>query len=171
MILENIRRQVKKKPVRQRDLASIVGISLGMTNVIIKKLAQKGWVKIRKINNRNISYAVTPAGIEEIAHRSFTFFKRTVKNVVFYKDVLEEYLRNVRNSGCRGILLVGESDFDFIIAHLCHKQGIEYAQSKTDDPREGYFSLYCEDAKPRRSQSDTPLGTQTAYLQEILVNR
>jgi predicted transcriptional regulator len=170
MILENIRHQAKK-PVRQRDLASIVGISLGMTNVIIKKLAQKGWVKIRKINNRNITYAITPTGIDEIARRSFTFLKKTVKNVVFYKDVLEEYLRNMRNSGFRGILLVGESDFDFIIAHLCHKQGLEFAQSRTGDPLEGYLSLYCEDAKPRRSRNDTPLGNRTAYLKEILVNR
>jgi len=34
-----------------------VGLSLGMTNAILKRLAAKGWITVRKVNNRNIRYA------------------------------------------------------------------------------------------------------------------
>ena len=69
--------------VSQRDLAQIAGLSLGMTNVILKRLAGKGLLTIKKVNNRNIRYAVSPKGIEAITRKSYRYFKPTIKNVVF----------------------------------------------------------------------------------------
>ncbi|HON14399.1 MAG TPA: transcriptional regulator, partial [Treponema sp.] len=71
--------------VKQRDLAYTAGTSLGMTNAILKRLTQKGWITIKKVNSRNIQYAVTPDGINEIARRSYRYFKRTIRNVVMYR--------------------------------------------------------------------------------------
>ena len=62
--------------MHQRDLARIVGLSLGMTNAILKRL-------VKKVNNRNIQYIVSPKGINEITRRSYRYFKRTIKNVVY----------------------------------------------------------------------------------------
>ena len=39
--------------VKQRDLAQAIGLSLGMTNAILKRLAGKGFVTMRKLNARN----------------------------------------------------------------------------------------------------------------------
>jgi DNA-binding MarR family transcriptional regulator len=69
--------------VRQRDLAKIAGLSLGMTNAILKRLALKGLLTIKRVNNRNIHYIVTPTGIEAITRKSYRYFKRTIKNVVY----------------------------------------------------------------------------------------
>ena len=56
--------------VNQRDLAKITGLSLGMTNSIVKRLAQKGLLTIKRVNNRNIHYLVTPSGIEILTRKS-----------------------------------------------------------------------------------------------------
>ena len=85
-ILENIYNQPGE--LRQRDLARIAGLSLGMTNAILKRLAVKGLLTIKRINNRNIHYIVTPSGIELITSKSYQYFKRTIKNVVYYKENL-----------------------------------------------------------------------------------
>ena len=61
------------------DLARIVGLSLGMTNAIRGRLAGKGWITIGKVNNRNIRYAVTPAGIEQITPRPASMGKQAAK--------------------------------------------------------------------------------------------
>ena len=53
-ILENIYKH--KEQIHKRDLAQIVGLSLGMINAILKRLVKKGWLKIKKVNNRNIQY-------------------------------------------------------------------------------------------------------------------
>ena len=81
-ILSHIARGEK---VRQRDLSHVIGMSLGMTNAILKRLVHKGFLAIRKVNNRNIAYIVTPAGAEAIAKRSYRYFKRTIRNIVYYR--------------------------------------------------------------------------------------
>ena len=58
--------------INQRDLAEIAGLSLGMTNSILKRLVHKGLLSINKVNNRNIRYLVTPSGLEAISSRSYS---------------------------------------------------------------------------------------------------
>jgi DNA-binding MarR family transcriptional regulator len=135
--------------VRQRDLAKIAGLSLGMTNAIVKRLVQKGWLTIRKVNNRNIMYAVSPAGIEQITRRSYRYFKRTIKNIVYYREAIEKLICRLKEQGYAALVLAGPSDLDFIVEHACGKNGIEYVR---DDGRAemaergegGLFILYSE---------------------------
>jgi DNA-binding MarR family transcriptional regulator len=169
-LLESIYRHTETRPVRQRDLAKVVGISLGMTNVILRKLAQKGWVVIRRINSRNIQYAVTPSGIDLISKKSFLFLKRTVRNVVFYKDMLDHLLGELKESGYRAIVLVGKSDFDFIISFLCQKHKLDLIETQKPTRHEGAKVIYAEDIGSAPSDNGK-LGSQEVYLHDILIGR
>lgn len=128
-ILEHI--HVAQTDVHQRDLANIISKSLGMTNSILKRLTEKGLLTVAKVNNRNISYAVTPAGMRELAKRSYRYVKRTIRNVVFFKDAIDAELLAYKQ-GCSdpalGLLLIGHSDVDFIIEHLAVKHGYIFRQ-------------------------------------------
>lgn len=89
-VLENIHKSEnwEKAPVKQRELAKIAGISLGMTNAILKRLVEKGWLTMRRINSRNLLYAVSPECLEEISKRSYRYLRRTIKNVVHYNEAI-----------------------------------------------------------------------------------
>jgi len=167
-ILENIYHNHSK--VKQRDLARIVGLSLGMTNAIIKRLIKKGWLKARKINERNIHYVVSPLGIEEIAKRSYRYFKRTIKNVVYYKEAIDKFFINIAGDGYKGVILIGESDLDFILEHLCQKHDLSFKRSSSNDGSVGSFVLYAENKEPLPSVSGEADKANSAYLREILVN-
>jgi DNA-binding MarR family transcriptional regulator len=118
-----------RSPLRQRDLARVAGTSLGMTNVILKRLARKGWITIRKLNSRNIQYAVTLDGMNEIIRRSYAYFKRTIKNVFFYKERIDQAIGEAKRTGIAAALLVGQSDLDFIVEHSCHSHGLKFLQA------------------------------------------
>ena len=105
----------RSERVRQRDLSHVIGMSLGMTNAILKRLVHKGYLTIRKINNRNIAYAVTPMGVEAIAKRSYRYFKRTIRNIVYYREAIEAFVHDVKSRGYQGIAFAGVSDLDFIV--------------------------------------------------------
>ena len=175
-ILENIYHNHSK--VKQRDLARIVDLSLGMTNAIIKRLIKKGWLKARKINERNIHYVVSPLGIEEIAKRSYRYFKRTIKNVVYYKEAIDKVFINITGDGYKGVILIGESDLDFIVEHICQKHGLSFKRSSnksssitsSNDGSEGFFVLYSENKEPLPPVSGEADKANYAYLREILVN-
>ncbi|MBN1523560.1 MAG: winged helix-turn-helix transcriptional regulator [Spirochaetales bacterium] len=127
-ILENIYSQPEK--VRQRDLAHIAGISLGMTNSILKRLIKKGLLTTKKINPRNIHYAVTPSGINEIMQRSYRYFKRTIKNIAEYKEKIEQLIIEIKVKGFDKVILVGKSDLGFIVEHCCELHQIHFSTKK-----------------------------------------
>ena len=58
------------RKVKQRDIAHAIGMSLGMTNSILKRLATKGFITMRRLNARNVHYLVTPDGGPGRAERS-----------------------------------------------------------------------------------------------------
>ncbi|WP_010255455.1 helix-turn-helix domain-containing protein [Treponema primitia] len=116
-------------PLRQRDLAQLAGTSLGMTNSILKRLAHKGWITIKKLNSRNIQYAVTLEGMNEIIRRSYGYFKRTIGNVFFYKDRIDDAIFGAKRKNITAVLLVGVSDLDFIVEHSCHYHGLSFLKT------------------------------------------
>jgi EPS-associated MarR family transcriptional regulator len=55
----------------QRQLADVLGVSLGKTNYVVKALIDVGWLKLgnfRRSNNKmGYAYLLTPAGVVEKA--------------------------------------------------------------------------------------------------------
>lgn len=131
-------------------------------------MAQKGWLLIRKINNRNIHYAVTPAGLEELTLRSYGFLKRTVRNVVVYKEILETYLRETQKNGFSGIVLAGRSDFDFMLAHLCQKLGMRFMQAESLLHQEGSILVFSEDFQYAAQKNNRSADQRRISLRDIL---
>ena len=135
--------------VKQRDLATTTGTSLGMTNAILKRLTQKGWITIKKLNSRNIQYAITPDGINEIARRSYRYFKRTIRNVVMYRDGIDAAINKAKIRGYESVVLIGISDLDFIVEHSCLRHGLTFLKSidlQTAQPlfSKDYFFIFSE---------------------------
>ena len=125
IILENIF-DSSSQPLRQRELAQMAGASLGMTNSILKRLAKKGWITIKKLNSRNIRYAITLEGINEIIRRSYRYFKRTIRNVVYFKETLEDVISRAKRKNINTVILLGTSDLDFIVEHACRRLGMGF---------------------------------------------
>jgi len=168
LILQSI--SSNKQALRQRDLARIVGLSLGMTNAILKRLARKGWLSIRKINNRNISYLMTPAGLEKVAQRSYRYLRRTIGNIVRYREAIEILLDEAIARGARGVVLLGVSDLEISVEHLCQKRGIPYQWKSRADGGEvpqRWFVIHAEGKAPR-GRRDRHEDSMRAYLLEVL---
>jgi len=117
--------------VKQRDIAGAIGLSLGMTNAILKRLAAKGFIAMRKVNARNIHYLVTPDGVDLIAKRSYRYLRRTVGHVVRYKERMLELFQSAalappEGTGVTDVVLVGESDLDFVVEWCAERAGLSF---------------------------------------------
>ena len=169
-ILERISRN--KSTIRQRDLARIIGLSLGMTNAILKRLASKGLLQIKKVNNRNIQYIVSAKGMEAITSRSYGYLKRTIKNVVYYKEAIGSIVHEAAERGYQRLILVGPSDLEFIVEHYCHKLQLEYSHVRgrgTAVERNGpdstdEFLLFSENALPPEPEAERSASLRRLFL-------
>jgi DNA-binding MarR family transcriptional regulator len=163
-----------KTQIRQRELAKIAELSLGMTNVILKRLVRRGWLAVKKLNNRNIKYIVTPDGIKAIAKRSYRYVKRTIKNIAFFKNAINNLILDIKKQGYKGVILLGVSDLEFIVEHLSQKHQLTYRYMQSPDKSEldrlnNFFKLFSEDITPDTDQPQAEKKQKNyAHLYEIV---
>ena len=63
----------------QRGLASNAGIALGLTNLLVRRLAKKGFVKIVRVRPNRVRYLNTPAGLRGNARSSREYLRHSVR--------------------------------------------------------------------------------------------
>lgn len=78
--------------VTQRSLASELGIALGLTNVLIRRLVKKGWVRVKRLSSRRSRYLITPAGIAAKAHLARESFLNSLSSYRETRDRVRERL-------------------------------------------------------------------------------
>jgi len=59
--------------ITQRTLSTKLGIALGLTNIYLKRLVRKGYIKCVNVQSNRISYLITPRGIVEKARLTYEF--------------------------------------------------------------------------------------------------
>ena len=74
----------------QRDLSKVLGVSLGKVNYCIKKLTEKGFVKLMNFRNNpnkvGYVYLLTPKGVEEKTKLTFSFLKIKMREYEVLKN-------------------------------------------------------------------------------------
>jgi DNA-binding MarR family transcriptional regulator len=160
-------------PLTQRELASVAGLSLGMTNILLRRLAERGWVKFTKLSSRSIRYALTPAGVAEIAGRTAGYFKRAMKNADLHRDRLETFVLDQKRRGTGTLVLLGPSELDFLLEYLCERHELVFIKSADPEKAEamgrrpGVTLLIAE----REFESMPAYVSEAAKLADIIVNR
>jgi DNA-binding MarR family transcriptional regulator len=169
-VLENLYGS-KADPLKtptQRSIARAAGLSLGMTNVLLKRFSEKGWVTVRRVNARNLQYALTPEGVQEIARRTYRYLKRTARNASLYRDILEEFVLSSKREGVQTLVLAGVSDLDFILEYVCERHGMAFF--KTADPARAE-SLRGEASRILYADAEGAAASRNLSLRDLLTGR
>lgn len=61
--------------VTQRSLADQLGMALGLTNIYLKRLVRKGYVKCVNLQSNRLRYLLTPKGIREKSRLTYEFMQ------------------------------------------------------------------------------------------------
>lgn len=77
--------------ITQRTLSTKLGIALGLTNIYLRRLVRKGYVKCVNAKPNRLQYLLTPTGIAEKTRLTYEFMKYSL---VMYRQV-RQHLRTV----------------------------------------------------------------------------
>ena len=95
--LDLLRKLEIKPEYTQRELSQEMGVSLGKVNYCMKKLTEKGLVKLtnfsRNKNKLGYMYLLTSKGIEEKSKLTFSFLKRKIIEYEVLKKEINELER------------------------------------------------------------------------------
>ncbi len=108
----------KDSSISQRKLSSSLGVAVGVTNACLRKMVKKGYIKVKGINHKRISYYLTPKGFTEKARLTYDFLQHTVS---FYSNLKKELLaklREISESGAKKIVFYGAGEV-MEVAFVC----------------------------------------------------
>jgi DNA-binding MarR family transcriptional regulator len=99
----------------QRRLSRLMELSLGMTNMLIRRLIAKGFIRIEQLNKRKVQYILTPKGFAEKMHKSVKYTLKTINSIGLIKTRLQAILLELHKDGVRDFFIVGKSDLSLLI--------------------------------------------------------
>lgn len=105
-----IRELASSASFNQRVIAKKLGISLGLTNLIIKRLAKTGYIKIKQINRRNIQYLLTPKGFSEKARKSYNYTLKTISILSRIRKEIQNLILEKYKFGMKIFFIVGDNE-------------------------------------------------------------
>jgi len=87
--------------VTQRGLAVKLGIALGLTNIYLKRLVRKGYIKCVNVQSNRLSYLITPRGIAEKVRLTYEFMDYSLHLYSEVRQHLRGMLHECAASGSR----------------------------------------------------------------------
>jgi len=130
--------------VTQRALAGELGVALGLTNLLIRRLVAKGYVKMAKIGTRHVRYLMTPAGMEALARATRVSMANTVHLYTQTREHIRESLACISGgcepdaSGQKRVVFYGAGDVAEI-AYVSLQRTDLTLVGVVDDTRRGRF--------------------------------
>jgi DNA-binding MarR family transcriptional regulator len=103
--------ELEKTPnLSQRELSNKFGIALGVTNACLKRMARRGWIRLRKVPPRRIGYYLTPKGFAEKAKLTMTFLSYNIHHYSRLKAMIGEKFLEMASQGVKRVVFYGVSD-------------------------------------------------------------
>jgi DNA-binding MarR family transcriptional regulator len=120
-LLENIERD---PDVTQLSLAAQLGVAVGTVNWHIKRLIDKGYVKVKRAERRKLRYIITPEGIALRARLTVDYVEQQFLLYRNTRQRVKEHIEKIRQAGFDCVRILGEGDVADICRLTCLEQGM-----------------------------------------------
>lgn len=120
----------------QRKISRQIGLSLGMTNIIMKRLIAKGYVKVKGLNRRNVQYILTPRGFAEKVKKTHRYLLRSIDTLKTVKEKIQDTVLECYEKGERNFTVLGKgelADTVEISLRAMGKEDIRYSRARTPE--------------------------------------
>lgn len=120
--------EVTQQPhITQRELSKRIGAALGLTNLMLRRLAKKGYIKISGTKRSRLRYLITPNGILEKSRLTREFVQYSLQLYSRARHFLHAQLSILARTGHRRVLLYGTGELAEIAYLVIQEIGLELA--------------------------------------------
>jgi len=121
----NLLEEIEHDPdVTQASLATQLGVAVGTVNWHLKRLVEKGYVKVKQAQRRKLRYIITPEGIAFRARLTVNYIENSFKLYRRIRQRVRDLLVEVKRHGFKQVHIAGEGDIADICRLTCLEQGI-----------------------------------------------
>ena len=105
--LEILSRIEENGRITQPEIAGLLGISLGLTNAFIKRIARKGYIKLTTIPRDRAKYLLTPQGIAEKSRLTLNYLQYSINFYKQAKQTISGAYAELEQEGVKDIVFYG----------------------------------------------------------------
>ncbi len=110
--------------VTQANLSDRMGIAVGSVNWYIKRLIQRGWVKVSHLDRTRLKYDLTPAGAKIFTKRAVSYARDSLKIYADLRGKAQEVARELKQKEIKQVYIKGEDEMADILRLTCIEAGI-----------------------------------------------
>ncbi len=96
--------------VTQRSLAGKLDVAVGLTNLYLKRLARKGYIKVTTIPRHRIKYLLTPQGMVEKSRLTYLYMQYSLTYYRQMRERLKVILMARAKAGAKRIVIYGTGE-------------------------------------------------------------
>ncbi len=123
--------QIELDPdVTQASLATQLGVAVGTVNWHLKRLVEKGYVKVKRAERKKLRYIITPEGLALRARLTVDYIERSFDLYRKIRQRVKNHIVTVKKAGYNQVRLIGEGDVADICRLSCLEQDVEIVDGK-----------------------------------------
>ena len=123
--LAMLERLDEQNTLSQRALARKLGVALGLTNSLLKKMVRKGWIKVRRLDAKRLAYLVTPEGMAEKIRLWSLRAEQTLGFYLEARRLVKERLEPLQQQGLRQVGIYGTDNVAELVYLVVKEIGLE----------------------------------------------
>lgn len=118
--------EVEDNPeVTQRQLSTRLGIALGLTNVLLRNLAQKGYLRASQAGWKRWIYALTPDGFSHKLRLTLGYISRVLDHYQTVRQTLRDQIEPLAMNEETRVAMFGTGEFAELIYLGLKEIGVE----------------------------------------------
>ncbi len=125
--------------ITQADLATKLDVAVGSVNWYIKRLVNKGYIKVTQMQRRRLRYLVTPKGLAEKTRLTKEFMQMSLHWYRVTRADSQRLLAQVKAAGYDAVCIRGDGDLAEIIYLSCLEAQVQVLPEL--DPAYPVFSV------------------------------
>src|SRR4030066_1229165 len=94
--------------VTQASLSKDLGIAVGSVNWYIKRLIQRGWVKVSHLDRTRLKYDLTPEGMSVFTQRALSYARDSLKVYSNFRRKAKALAAELQQKGIKQVYLDGK---------------------------------------------------------------
>jgi DNA-binding MarR family transcriptional regulator len=111
--------------VTQAGLSDRLGIAVGSVNWYIKRLVERGWVKVSHLDRTRLKYDLTSEGLAVFTQRALFYARDSLKVYSNFRAKAKTLVEELRKQGITRVYLDGNDEMTDILRLTCIEAGID----------------------------------------------
>lgn len=115
--------------VTQAGLSARLGIAVGSVNWYIKRLVERGWIKVSHLSRTRLKYDLTSRGMKVFSQRAVLYARDSLKVYRNLRNEAREVVEELKRHGIREVHMMPDDEMMDILRLTCIENGISLSDT------------------------------------------